>query len=167
MAAEIMGNKINLIVVDDGKQAWERMGEMVREMPKEKLKEFRHNVYVMQLMHLLPLTDKAYTLTLAGEAKVNERPAVAIKVAAKGHRDVTLFFDKENGLLVKSSTRVTSEFTMKEVTQEVYPLDYKEKDGRKYFNKMVIKQNGKPFLEEEFSDQKRSEKLDAKTFEKP
>lgn len=167
MTAEIMGNKTEITAATDGKQAWERGFGMVREMAKEKAAEFQHTAYVINLSQLTPLTDKAYTLTAAGEAKVNDRPVIGVKVAAKGHRDVTLYFDKESGLLVKSQTRIMDEFTMKEATQETLMLEYKEKDGVKYFHKMLIKRDGKPFIEEEFSDQKSLEKLDPKSFAKP
>jgi hypothetical protein len=64
-------------------------------------------------------------------------------------------------------TQTWGEFTNKDVGREVFPSDYKKKDGRLYFNKMVIKREGKNLLEEEFSDQKTSEKLDPKLFAKP
>jgi hypothetical protein len=104
---------------------------------------------------------------VVGEEKIDDKPAVSILVSRKGHPDVTLFFDKGSGLLVKSLTQVWDEFTDKEVAQEVLFLDYKDTDGRKVFNKMQIKRDGKMFIEEEFSDQQSSGKLDPKLFEKP
>lgn len=167
MAAEFGGQKIAITATTDGKQAWESAMGQVREMEAKKFEEFRHMVYVMGVSQLAPLKDKAFTLTAAGEAKVNDKPALAVKVAHKDRRDVTLFFDKESGLLVKSETRVNDEFTNKEVAQETFFMDYQDKDGHKRFQKMIVKRDGKAFLEESFSEQKSLEKLDAKLFAKP
>ncbi len=167
MHMELGGQKMDLTVAFDGKQAWEKSGDRLQDMAKDKQAEFEHTIYMINLSQLLPLKDKAFTLTALGESKVGDRPALGVKVASKGRRDVSLFFDKETGLLVKTETRVMDEFTNKEVTQETFMSDYKEINGLKYFGKMTIKRDGKLFLEEEFSDQKSLDKLDEKLFAKP
>jgi hypothetical protein len=136
-------------------------------MEKAKSEEFSHNVYVMNLTQLYPLKEKEYTLTSLGESKVKDQPAVGVKVSRKGRRDVSLFFDKKTGLLIKSSTRVHDEFANKEVTQDVYLSNYRDLEGRKVFDRLTIERDGKPFVVEEFSDPKTMDKVDPGLFAKP
>ena len=44
-------------------------------------------------------------LELLGEMKVGDKPALGVRVEVKGYRGVSLFFDKETHLLVKSESR--------------------------------------------------------------
>jgi outer membrane lipoprotein-sorting protein len=159
--------KVAMTAACDGKTCWEKSGDKAQEMDKKKAGAFRHNVYIMSLTHLRPLKEKGYTLSVSGEEKINGKPAVSVLVSSKGHPDVTLFFDKKSGLVVKSMSEIWDEFADMDVAQETIFSDYKEKDGRKLFGKLVIKRGGKTFIEEEFSDQKGMEKLDPKLFEKP
>jgi hypothetical protein len=167
MQIDAAGQTIELIVVGDGKQAWEKAGDKMQEMAKDKLAEFQHMIYTMHLGQLIPLKDKTFTLTALGESKIGERPVLGVKVSRKGRRDVKLFFDKETGLLAKNETRTLDEFTGKEVTQEAILTDYKDVSGQKRFHKLTLLRAGKLFVEEEFSDQQSHEKLDPKLFAKP
>jgi len=161
------GQKFSMTAATDGKKFWEKMGDQSREMDKKKAEGFRKNLYGMNLSRLLPLKEKGFSFSVTGEEKVGDKPAVGILVSSKGQPDVTLFFDKESGLLVKTLTEAWDEFADKDVPQEVFYMDYKEKNGRKVFQKLLIKRSGATFLEEELSDQNQLEKLDPKTFEKP
>ncbi len=169
MNADFGGNKIQLLVITDGKQAWERSGFTLSEMQKPKLDGFKHQVYTMWLCSLAPLKDKEFKLASLGESKRGNQEVVGVKVSRPGQRDVTLFFDKQTGLLAGNESRVLDEFSgfKKEVSHEVFVSDYKVLDGRKYFTKIVIKQDGKVLIEEELSDQKSLEKLDDKLFTEP
>jgi len=53
---------------------------------------------------LAPLKDKAYTLAPIGEVKVEDRPALGLRVSRKGNRDINLYFDKKTYLRVKTNT---------------------------------------------------------------
>ncbi len=137
------------------------------EMEKEQLEEQKENHYSGWVNTLLPLSDPSYKLTSIPETKVNNQPAVGVKVSKAGHRDVQLFFDKQTGLLVKSVAKVkAAEAGFKEVEQESFYENYKDVDGLKSPMKVVIKREGKPFVEAELLDMKRMEKLDDKVFGK-
>jgi hypothetical protein len=164
---EAGGKKILLTAATDGKAAWEQMVPMLRDMAKEKQEEFHHNVYVMYLLQLTPLKDKAFTLTSLGESKLGEQTLVGVKVTRPGRRDVSLYFDKKTGLLAKTSTRMFDEFSKKDVTQETFPTGYRDKDGRKVFDKLTIQRDGKELIVEEYSGQRILDKVDAKLFAKP
>lgn len=160
------GQKIVLTVATDGKDAYERSGAMLRDMEKAKRAEFLHTAYVVHLSQLYPLKE-ASTLAALGESKLGDQTVTGVKVSSPDRRDVSLYFDKSNGLLVKTSTRVFDEFSQKEVTQDTLRSGYRDRDGRKVFDKMVILRDGKSFIVEEFSGQRILDKVDAALFAKP
>lgn len=168
VAMEFGGMKIAISAATDGKVAWEKSGDTVREMEDKKGKAFRDNVYTMELSYLLPLKEKDYTLAVVDEIKVDGKDAVGVKASRKGHSDVVLYFDKKTGLLAKTVSKIWDEFTDKDVTQETILSKWKEMSGQMYFEKIIIKRDGKEFITEEFSDQKSLGKaLDPKLFAKP
>lgn len=167
MKADVGGMKIEITAATDGKVCWEQSGDQMREMEAKKGKAFMHNVHTINASMLVGLKDKDNKLSLADEVMVEGKPAVGVKIEAKGHADVYLYFDKTTYLTVKSKTTMWDEFTDKEISQESLFLDYKDKNGVKNFHKLVIKRDGKAFITEEMSDMKIVDKLDAKLFAKP
>jgi hypothetical protein len=158
-----------MVLVLNGDKCWTKMaGQEASEMNAEQMaeqKEVHHSGYVATL---LPLKGKEYTLAALGEVKVGDRPAVGVKVSSKGHRDVSLYFDKETNLLVKGEWTVKAREEMgKEVTQETLWSDYKEIQGAKIPMKMTINREGKKYVEAENSDLKPVENPDENTFAKP
>src|SRR5262249_6261261 len=164
---DVSGQKFAVTIVFNRDKGWNKIGDMLMDMTEEQLKEAQEGAYGNWLTNLVPLKDKAHALSSLGEVKVNDRPALGIRVSSKGHRDVNLYFDKENSLLLKSEMRVKDEMTGMEVNQESYFSDYQEVDGFKEAKKFVIKKDGKPFLEAEVEEIRRQEKLDDSVFAKP
>jgi hypothetical protein len=138
-------------------------------MTGEKLEHSLNEVYQLHVLSLSPLlNDKEFKLSMEGDKKVGEKEAKVVKVTREKRPAVTLYFDTESGLLVKSGMMVKDEFQgWKEVLDEGYYEDYKDVDGRKVFTKMRIVRDGKTMIEGTLSDQKVHDKLDAKLFEKP
>ena len=65
---------------------------------------------------------------------------------------VTLYFDKETGLLVKREATVKDPGTDdKEVLEEAVVSDYKEAGGRKFHTRVVVTRDGKPYYRSEVS----------------
>jgi len=171
-ASDFGGAKITLTVVVNGEKAWAADGSKVEEMTGEKREQVCNEAYQFWVMSLTPLVkDKGFTLATAKGQDVNGKPTNAVKITrAKDEKKpaITLYFDKETGLLVKREVLVKDEFQKwKEVLDEATFSDYKEIDGMKYFTKMKLVRDGKKMIEATFSDQKMTEKLDAKLFEKP
>jgi outer membrane lipoprotein-sorting protein len=168
MNGDFNGMKITFTVVVNGDKAWESAFGQSQEMTGEKLEHILGEVYQMNVLSLAPLlSDKEYKLTLGGEKDVNGKKASVIKVARDKRPSITLYFDKESGLLVKSEMKVKDEFQQwKEVLDEGYYTDYKEVAGRQMYTKMRIVRDGKTMIESSLSDQKLHDKLDGKLFEK-
>src|SRR5262249_42136951 len=153
---EIMGQKFRQPSVGNGDKGWIKNNDQVIEMDKDMLAEHQEQMFSNWVGFANPvaLKDKAFELSSVGETKINERPAVGIRAVSKGHRDINLYFDKETGLMLKGEWRVKDLQGLqggKEVTQEVFLSDYKEVDGIKQAMKAVLKWDGKPYVDAEFS----------------
>jgi hypothetical protein len=79
---------------------------------------------------------------------------------------VLLYFDKQDGYLVKRQERVKG-MTGGEVDEETLYSDYRDFDGVRSYKKMTTKREGKPFLECEFSEFKPVANIPDSTFAKP
>ena len=109
-----------------------------------------------------------FKLATAGESKVADRTAVGVRVSSDKHRDVTLYFDKQTGLLAKAEFRVISEEQGgKEVNREILFSEYKEIEGAKMATKFLIKHDGEKFVEAEAIEFRPVGKLDDSVFAKP
>jgi len=156
------------VMVLNGDKGWVQMNGETKEMTKEQLAAEKEERYAGWVTTLVPLKDKGFTLTPVGDAKVEGDAATGVKVSHKGHGDVTLFFSKKSGLLVKSEHRAKDmQNGGKEVNQEAFYSDYKNVSGVQVPMKVVLKRDGKPFVDEESSDVKLATALDDKLFGKP
>jgi len=115
---------------------------------------------------LVPLKGKGFKLAALGEVKGKD--ALGVRISHKGHRDVSIYFDKSSGLPAKIETVVKNvESSDKEIQQEEYESNYKEFDGVKHATKAELMRDGKRFVEIEFSEIRPTEKVDASLFARP
>jgi outer membrane lipoprotein-sorting protein len=165
------GMKVTFFIrVADGKKVWMKaFGQETKEITdKDELAEVKEANHEERVASLLPLKEKGYELASLGEVKVDNKPAIGMRVSHKGFRDVNLFFDKDSGLLVKREGTV-KDFDMggKEFMQETLLSDYKEVSGVKRPMKLLINRDGKKYVEGELTDVELKEKLDDSVFAKP
>jgi hypothetical protein len=116
------------IQVYSGDNVWIRVNDQLRALDPELTAALKKSRYAERLTTLAILKDKSYELTAAGEEQVNGKPATAIKVKAKGQPEVTLYFDKASGLLVKTAHRQLDPSSRQEILQESFYSDYREPD---------------------------------------
>jgi outer membrane lipoprotein-sorting protein len=168
MAITVMGTDLKIKQVVKGDKGWVAVNDMVMELTKEQMAEAREQMHVAAVTRLVALRDKAYKLSPLGEAKVEGKDAVGVRVEHKDRRDVSLYFDKKTGLLLKSETRGKDPMAGdNEFTAETLYDHYRKVDGFPVAHKVTIKRDGKLFIESTNSDVKVAEKLDDSTFEKP
>ena len=165
--ADVNGQAFTITEVLNRDKGWKKEQDAAKEMSADELKEAQNGANENWVASLVPLKDKAYTLAALGEIKVDDRPALGVRVSSKGRRDVNLYFDQESHLLVKSEMRVKDETTEMEVNQETFYGDYKEVAGIKEAMKFVIKRDGKPFLNAEVEEIRREQKVEDSLFAKP
>jgi hypothetical protein len=160
------GRNFKGLMVIAGDKGWLKRMDRTEEAPAEILAFLQNIFHAGRMPVLLPgLKDKAYTPTVLAETKVADRPALGMLFSHKDRKDVSLFFDKENGLLLKSEVRLTDP-RMKEITMEYLYTDYKDFDGVKLCGKITFKIDDKDFAME-LTEIKPVDKVDKAQFEKP
>jgi outer membrane lipoprotein-sorting protein len=168
MTVAVAGQNLDLVVVVNGEKVWYLVNGQIQESDGSNLAEALTEMNRMWASSLTPLLTEEFKLATAKEKVVNGKPAAGVAVRNGKRPVVTLYFDKETGLLVKREATVKDSNTDgKEVLEEVVLSDYKEADGRKYHTKVVVTRDDKPFYRSEVSKPKLVEKPDPKLFEKP
>jgi hypothetical protein len=169
ISVAVGGQTIDLVAVVNGEKAWYLVNGQLQESEGAHLAESLGEMNRMWATSLTPLlADEGFKLATAKEKAVNGKPAVGVAVRNGKRPVVTLYFDKETGLLVKREAMVKDQSTDgKEVLEEVVLSDYKEADGRKYHTKAVVIRDGKEWYRSEVSRPRPVEKPDPKLFDKP
>lgn len=162
------GQKVSVSTRGNGDEfAIEANGKAVEitDSIKAALKDARHMMTVARLTKLPG--DAKYELSTAGEGTVEGKTVVGVRVACKGEKDVNLYFDKETGLLTKIERRTVESMSGNEITEERIVAEYqKTPEGLPMPKKVVVKHDGKSFLEAEVLEVKVLEKIDESEFKK-
>jgi hypothetical protein len=166
MEAEVDGQKSRIVAVRNGNKGWIKINDDTREMESEELDRARDECYAGWVACLLPLKDDAFDLRPLGEVNIDKRPAMGVAVSRKNCPDVNLYFDKESGLLVKTTCPV-KENDRTALTEETILKDYGEVQGVKKPMKIIMKVNGMPYMEVEVTVYRVEKKLDDSIFAKP
>jgi len=165
---DIMGNPVKIIVGFDGDKAWLNVNGKDIDMMLDKIADLMHEqIYLSEVTRLTTLKDKKFELSSLGEAKVQDKPAVGIRVVSKGHRDINLFFDKESGLMVKIEHRTVDLNTQQELNEERIITEFQDKDGVKEPKKAIINRDGKKYIDVEILEVKYQDDIDDTQFSKP
>ncbi len=162
----VNGGKMTMVQIKNRDKFTLTMNGMTIPLQDAMREELKQQLHAEAVVSLLPLRDKKYTLTLLAEQPIRDHPAIVVEVKTAGYRDVNLYFDKTNGLLVKRSYRGASDLTaLQPQLLETYYSDYRDFDGIKFPVKERTERDGKRFLETELTALKRLEKLDEKVFQ--
>jgi hypothetical protein len=167
MELSVNNNNVTVTSIYNGKEAWIRAGDQDVKVTDDILKEFKDALYGIELLQGTMLKDKSVKVSLVGESKVKDKPAVGVTVTREGHKDINLFFDKETGLICKIESRKLDFQSGQEVTEERIITEYQEKAGRKVAKKVEVLRDGKEYLEAEVTEYDVSEKIDDGEFAKP
>jgi hypothetical protein len=163
----IDGRDATVVQIFDGKRGWHGDKDKLQEMDEATADEAREQVYADQLIKLRSLNAPGVRLTALGESKVDDKPAVGLRASSEGHRDIRLFFGKDDGLLLKSEWTGKDPETRKEFKSEAFFSDYKDVSGLKMPHKLKVLRDGAPLLETQITKMTLSESLPDKDFTKP
>jgi hypothetical protein len=168
-AMAVMGQNISVTSIFDGTKGWIKVSDMVMDMDDKVLQAMKNAMYAMRISQRVFLlkNDKEFEISPLGEVKVNDRPALGIKISSKGQKDINMYFDKETGLMAKFEHRTIDAMSGEEIAEERIILDYQEVDGLKVPKKVMVNREGKKFLEAEVVEMKFVDKLDDGEFAKP
>lgn len=165
--AEVMSNKVTGSTVLSGDKGWRKFNEDVSELDKDAIANERLNIYAQLLPHsiLLLKSDRVKVVT-APEEKVDDKPAVGLKVTMPSGKDMTIYFDKESGLPVKYTAMIKG-FMGDEAQQETFLSKYKAIDGVQKATRIEVKRGGDKFLAYDVLEFKILKEVDPKTFAEP
>jgi hypothetical protein len=159
--------KITMVQVVSGSKAWVVAGGETKDIEGDELKALREDNFANHVESLVPLLkDKDFTLSSIAEAKVNGKPAAGVKVKAKDHKDVDLYFDKETGFLVRVVRDAYNPETMKEAVSEIVYSDFKDFSGVKQPVKARLSRDGKKFADVEVTNLQLLDKVNPNEFTK-
>ena len=165
---DIMGMQVKIIVGFDGTKAWLNVNGQDVDKKLDKIADLMHEqIYLSEVSRLTTLKDKKFGLSSLGEVKVQDKPAIGIRVASKDHKDINLFFDKETGLLVKIEHRTVDLNSQQEVNEERIITEFQDKDGVKEPKKALVNRDGKKYIDVEIVEIKYQDNIDDTQFSKP
>jgi hypothetical protein len=168
--ATAMGRTQSLLLVLNKDQGWARNDGEAQDLSKQKeiLTLLQTELRTIRLAQtLVPMTEKGYQLSHLGELKIQDRPAVGIKVVRKGQADIDLFFDKTTSLPLRSEVHLKEPESDGEVLHAVSYDKYEEIDGVKHFTQLELRRDDKVLIEMELSDFQLPEQLGEETFARP
>ena len=165
---KIANQTINLQTLINGDKATVELNGKAIDLPDAAKDSIKGTGYLLQIGRLVPLLkEKRFELNLIGDDKVEGKEVVGVRVSAKDQKDVNLYFDKKTNLLAKIEHRTADPMTGMEVNEERFVLEYqKNKDGVNLPKKVLIKHDGKEFLQAEVLEIQFLEKIDENEFKK-
>lgn len=163
----INGMDINIVQILNGDKGWAQIQGMTMDADADAIGQMKASAYAARLSTLTPLQGGGFTLTGLGETDVKGKPAVGVKVASAGQKDVNMYFDKASGLLIKLTRPGVDPVGKKAVTQDEYYSDYKDFEGVKQPTKMVVHHDGNLFMSAELNQITIVPMFEAKMFARP
>jgi hypothetical protein len=163
-----VGSKSQTIIhVLSGDEASITIDGKPQEISASHRAQLRQTLELESAMRLVPLlTDPSFTLTHLGTFQLRGREVVGVRVQGKGQRDLKLYFDREQALLVKAEHLLDGPGG-KDIHQEVYYREYREAGGYLRPGRMALYRDGKKVTEAELVDAVRLENVGPGTFQHP
>ncbi|HEX3871421.1 MAG TPA: hypothetical protein VHV77_13340 [Pirellulales bacterium] len=162
----LLGINTTVVQIVNGAKVWQTADGQDMPLVPAIQQELRQMAVMQEYSMLTPLLDaKRFTLKSEKRKEAGDK-LLAVGVKAKGLQDVTLYFNKTNGLLA-AMQRQTINPEMRQVTERTTFEDYQQIDGVMVPMKQVTTHDGKPFSSVAFSDYKLLEKIDDSEFSIP
>jgi hypothetical protein len=159
LSADIGGRKVSLVqVVDGAKVKQVEDGKTTENISEAAKTELQQAAFLQEISMLYPLLDATKYTLKEGKGTVLTN---AVVVDAKGLKTVTLYFDKNTGLLSKMSRDGLSPVGAKVAEETTYD-DYKDASGIKIPMKTQVMHDGKLFLDFTVTEYKPLTKTDEK-----
>jgi hypothetical protein len=164
---DVNGQAVTVTTVFNGKKAWLNVNGQAQNVDDKVLGEIKEAAALARFARLTLLKGKDYKLDSLGEVKVDGKSAVGIKASKKGQRDVSLWFDKKSGLLLKTERRMRDLMTSQELTEERVITEYQDVDGHKVAKKVSVRRDGNKYLDVEVTEFKIVDDIDDGEFTEP
>jgi len=165
----VMGQDIKNVAIFDGKGMYVYNNDQLAASfdKQEDLDALKEALHSEKLTGLALLGDKNVELSVVGEDKVGDAAVIGVRVSAKGHKDVTMYFDKKTHLIKKIVGRALDFESRMEVEQVRLIEEYKEFEGVKRPSRVTVLKDGNKQLEIEITETKFVDSLGDDVFAKP
>jgi hypothetical protein len=157
----------NLLVLA-GDKGWRKVRDAPVELSDASIANEKRSLYLQVIpIILLPIKGNDFRYEAVSEEKVDDKPALGLKVSAPDGKDFTLFFDKETGLPVKEVAQLNVPGG-RVATAETTFSDYKEFGGIKKATRIEVKSIGfGSGFSQVITEFEVLDKVDAGTFAEP
>ncbi len=156
------GQDIKLLQIVNGKKYNITINGMKIDLPEDAKDDVQFAVYTAGFMQITPLLKPEFTLTAAPDADVDGKPASGVVVSRKDTRDLTIYFDKKTGLMVRMAYKAKTD--KGEVNREETFSNYQDVKGLQTAHHSLRKDDGKTTQDLTISDYEVLEKVDAAEF---
>lgn len=161
------GSIVKGVTVLAGDKGWRSFGGNHMAMDTKAIADVKRTAYLLLIpITIVPLKDKAFKVETIADATIGGKPALGVKVTGPDGKDFSLYFDKESSLPVRLVAKVIG-FMGEEYTQETTFSDYQEMAGIKRATKLSSTRDGEKFIDQQITDFKVLDPVDAKLFAEP
>lgn len=158
---------LKFVQVLDREKGWISTNGDVKGMDSTNIQSIREQLYVNYLLTLVPLREARFTLAPMPERRLEGVIAQGFVIHCKGQRDVTLYFEKENGLPLMVKAKTIDPNTLIEHDQETYFSGYAAMQGIQFPKRWNVYHDGNKSMELNFDDFKLLDKVNDPVFAKP
>lgn len=152
---ESQGKKVTVVQHINGDHGSIHVNGEEKKLEGAHLAEALEELYDQRVFQLFPLLEAEFKLSALPDETVEGKPASGVKVAHDGRKDISLYFDKESGLLVKAVRQAVDPRSAKEHKREVIFSEAKDAaNGPKYPGKMVVYEDGRKVADVTVTDLK-------------
>jgi tetratricopeptide (TPR) repeat protein len=167
MVGKIGDKNFKGIFVLNGDKGWYRVGDKQGEMDPQNVAIQRRLLY----LDVIPTTAfqlKGHQFKVApgGKLNIDGKPTIGLDVVGPDGKNFTLYFSQESGLPVRLVAKLVV-LADREFTLERTYGQYKEFDGIKKATKILTKNDGKNYMNEEVVGFQVLNKVNAATFAAP
>lgn len=157
----------NLVVLA-GDKGWRKVRNATNELSDQAIASEKRSIYLQAIpIILVPIKRNDFKYEAAGDAKVGDKPARALKITAPDGKDFTLFFDNGTGLPVKEVAQLEVPGG-REATTETTFSDYKDFGGIQKATRIEVKSFGfGSGFSQSITDFQVLDKVDDSAFAKP
>jgi len=164
----VQGSTVLVTQVVAGSRGWVSIDGDVQELEGDVLSSLREECYATHVETLVPLLrEEGYTLSMLSDVEIGGKRVVGVRVAAKGHSNIDLYFDRDSYLPVRTVRPILKAETLTEIPSEVEYGDFRDADGLKWPSRQAIHQHGRKVMELVLTEFKRLDKVDPVEFARP
>lgn len=135
---EIIDRKQAATFVLHGSDGWAQIDGQTENLRPRAIEALKDDLHCLKIQYLLEAKEPRYRLSMLPPKRVEGILSVGLLVQGEGVPEVSLYFDKGSGLLVKSEMRMRDMVMGHSVFREIFLKGYETVEGLKYPMHIVV-----------------------------